>query len=87
MFGRRGIANGDFTNPRGIAVEPSTGRIFVSDASNARIQVFRGDDYTFVRTFGKPGREPGAFSGPAGLTFDMEGRVAVVEYGIHPNPF
>lgn len=38
-FGRRGIAAGQFTNPSGIAIELSTGHLFISDTNNSRIQV------------------------------------------------
>lgn len=39
-FGRKGPAEGEFSNPHGIIVERATGRIFVADTGNNRIQVF-----------------------------------------------
>ena len=38
-FGSNGSANGQFSNPRGIAVSPS-GNIYVADYSNKRVQIF-----------------------------------------------
>ncbi len=39
-FGSAGSANGQFNEPRGVAVSPVTGNIFVAEVGNARIQEF-----------------------------------------------
>ena len=39
QFGSNGSANGQFSNPRGIAVSPN-GNIYVADYSNCRVQIF-----------------------------------------------
>ena len=39
QFGSNGSANGQFSNPRGIAISPS-GNIYVADYSNKRVQIF-----------------------------------------------
>ena len=38
-FGSNGSANGQFSNPYGIAVSPN-GNIYVADYSNSRVQIF-----------------------------------------------
>ena len=39
QFGSNGSANGQFSNPRGIAISPN-GNIYVADYSNKRVQIF-----------------------------------------------
>ena len=39
QFGSNGSANGQFSNPRGIAISPN-GNIYVTDYSNKRVQIF-----------------------------------------------
>jgi DNA-binding beta-propeller fold protein YncE len=41
MWGRKGSGPGEFANPHGIIVDKATGRVFVADTSNNRIQVFK----------------------------------------------
>jgi DNA-binding beta-propeller fold protein YncE len=41
MWGRKGSGPGELANPRGIMVDKLTGRVFVADTGNNRIQVFR----------------------------------------------
>ena len=38
--GKRGSAPGEFVSPGGVAIEAKSGRIYVADASNKRIQIF-----------------------------------------------
>jgi DNA-binding beta-propeller fold protein YncE len=40
-FGGLGTGPGEFANPRGIMVDKVSGRVFVADTGNNRIQVFR----------------------------------------------
>ncbi len=48
--GNRGNGSLEFDWPRGIAVHPTTGEIFVADYNNDRIQVFNGADLSFSHT-------------------------------------
>ncbi len=63
-WGQKGDANGEFNEPTGIAL--SKEEIFVSDARNARIQVF---DYSgnFKRTFGHTGNKTEKLGRPMNL--------------------
>jgi DNA-binding beta-propeller fold protein YncE len=42
-WGSFGTGDGQFRNPFGVAVNPSTGDVFVADTGNSRIQVFAFD--------------------------------------------
>ena len=63
-WGAKGTQPGQFHDPTGIAV--SNGEIFISDARNARIQVF-DEDGAFKRQFGKRGTGPGELGRPMNL--------------------
>ena len=81
QFGVRGINAGQFSHPRGIAVNPATGYIYISDMKNNRIQVFKPDSDvpTYVHQFGAPGKNTGCFNLPAGLCFNKEGHLVVCD--------
>ena len=81
QFGVRGINAGQFSHPRGIAVNPATGYIYISDMKNNRIQVFKPDSDvpTYVHQFGAPGKNTGCFNLPAGLCFNREGQLVVCD--------
>lgn len=68
---------GRFYGPRDVAVDGS-GRVFVTDTGNKRIQVF-GPDGQFLLVLGGPGSEPGRFNEPVGLKFDGAGRLWVAD--------
>jgi DNA-binding beta-propeller fold protein YncE len=40
QFGSLGSANGQFTNPASVAIDPATHNIFVTDTGNHRVQIF-----------------------------------------------
>ena len=44
-IGTRGSSAGEFVGPKGVAVDPSSGKIYVADTGNARVQ----RDFPFVR--------------------------------------
>jgi signal transduction histidine kinase/sugar lactone lactonase YvrE len=42
-LGTRGSASGEFSGPKGVAVDPTSGRLFVADTGNGRVQRFTAD--------------------------------------------
>ena len=78
-WGTKGIGDGQFDRPGGIAID-SSGFIYVSDIVNNRIQKFTADGQ-FVTKWGSSGSGDGQFSGPMGLTVDPSGYVYVVDIG------
>jgi len=76
-FGTRGVGEGEFNLPRGVAVAPD-GTVYVVDSANFRVQAFDRDG-NFLHTFGSIGRQLGQFARPKGIATDPEGRVYVVD--------
>ncbi|MBS3909780.1 MAG: hypothetical protein KGZ93_09180 [Actinobacteria bacterium] len=74
-FGRPGSAKGEFLYPNGIAADNS-GKIFVSDSNNARVQVFAANG-EFLRLFAQPGGD--ALALPRGMALDGKGRLHIVD--------
>ena len=64
----RGIGSLEFHCPRGIAVHPTTGEIFVADYGNHRVQVFNGADLSFSHTI-----RHGNLKEPWDIAVDSEG--------------
>ena len=79
-FGERGSGNGQFDTPRHIACD-STGKVYVADSGNHRIQVFTAEG-KFLTVFG--GRGCGGGRGelcfPFGVAIDSSDRVYVGEH-------
>ena len=61
-FGKRGSGKGQFESPYGIACD-STGKVYVADSWNHRIQVFTAEG-KFLRMFGKCGTGRGEVNCP-----------------------
>jgi streptogramin lyase len=78
-FGSNGTGNGQFTNPWGIAVDPS-GNVWVSDTSANRIQKFNSKG-EYQCQIGSKGSGNGQFSSPRGLAADAAGNVWVADSG------
>lgn len=76
-IGKRGQNNGEFNFPLQAAVAPS-GKLYVVDSGNFRIQVFNADG-SFDTTFGSLGRYPGQFARPKGIATDSAGNIYVVD--------
>ena len=86
-FGKQG-SEGQFdhryttqNSPTGIACD-STGKVYVADNWNHRIQVFTGDG-EFLMKFGKRGFWRGELHTPAGIAVDTSDMVYVIELGNH----
>ena len=80
-FGSIGSANGQFNNPRDIAID-SQGLVYVADCDNYRIQKFSPVG-NFLAHFGCYGSCPGQLYYPYGITIDIAitGLVYICEYG------
>jgi len=76
-WGSYGTTDTMFNSPRGIAVDPSTNNILVSDTNNDRIQIFTatGGWITTWTTFG----EGDSFNKPNGIAVDSSGNVFIVD--------
>ncbi|HAK59476.1 MAG TPA: hypothetical protein DCO77_03700, partial [Nitrospiraceae bacterium] len=60
------------------AIDKRNGKVYVTDTSNFRVQVF-DQDGKFLMKVGGVGDTPGAFTRPKGLGIDSEGNVYVAD--------
>jgi len=79
--GEGGTGPGQFDEPSALEFSPQTGKLYVGDVFNNRVNVYNSDG-SFVNSFGSfggliPGR---AFFGPSGVTFDKEGSVYIGDF-------
>jgi DNA-binding beta-propeller fold protein YncE len=77
MFGKHGNGSGDFSKPRGIAVD-SDGHVYVADALFDAVQIFDKDGRLLL-AFGKTGRRNGHMILPAGLFIDEKDKIYVAD--------
>ncbi len=75
-----GSGNREFKNPRGIAIRPGTGELFVADTENNRVQVLNAAG-GFVRAFGGAGDFE--MLKPQGIAADSHLGVFVADTGNH----
>ncbi|MHC4508450.1 MAG: NHL repeat-containing protein [Planctomycetota bacterium] len=80
-WGSKGIGDGQFDSPEGIAVDKS-GNVYVCDRQNCRIQKFDSDG-RFLAKWGKEGSDDGEFHFPAAVAIDKEGNVYVADTDNH----
>lgn len=76
-FGSAGAEEGQLFKPTNIAADES-GRLYVSDTINCRIQIFDPTG-SMVGSFGKVGDGLGDFTRPKGVAVDPEGLIYVVD--------
>jgi DNA-binding beta-propeller fold protein YncE len=69
-IGSSGSGNGQFQFPQAMAINRSTGRIYVSDTSNNRVQIFDSSG-KFLGKWGSSGSGNGQFSDPAGIAINQ----------------
>lgn len=76
-YGSLGSSDGAFNSPRGVAVAPGSGHIFVADTLNDRVVELAGtgSSVSFVRSY------RAGFDGPHGVAVDSEGRIFVADTG------
>lgn len=84
QWGKHGSEPSEFNRPQSMAFDPE-GFLWVSDACNHRLQVFRcfSDRVELEAIYGKSGKAPGEFKYPQGITFDRQGNLLVAEWGNH----
>lgn len=89
-WGRRGEGYGQFWQPRDVAVSPDGKYVYVVDAGRSVVMQYRLDEKFCVKThcdnkpvqeWGGPGRGPGLFLNPTGLSVDSRGNVYVADEG------
>ena len=66
-----GSGPGQCDRPGGVAVDRSTGNVYVVDKGNSRVNAF-DESGSFLRTFGSPGTGNGQFSNPVGIAVDND---------------
>ena len=82
-LGGPGTGNGQFQDPTDVAVHTASGRIYVVDNDNNRIQVFDSTG-SFQLAWGTTGSGDGQFLGPSSIVINQStGDVYVVDTGNH----
>ena len=76
--GIAGSGNGQLVEPWGIAVNQSSGDVYVSDYGSDRVEEFSSTG-TFVASFGSKGSGPGQLNLPEGMAIDSGGDVWVAD--------
>ena len=80
--GTRGSGPLQLKHPVGIAVHPHSNKVYVTEASNTRLQILN-EDLTFCTTFGSKGSGNGQFQRLRDLSFDSTGNVYVADSENH----
>lgn len=80
-WGSQGSGDGQFFNPKGIAVDKA-GYIYMVDSGNHRVQKFDAQG-RFIAKWGSQGASPGQFQEPWGIAVDDEGHVYVADTWNH----
>ena len=78
--GGKGSGPLEFKYPRGVAIHPRTGKIYVADRNNHRIQVIN-DDFTYSHSIGSKGTALGQLYLPRGVALDSAGNIYICNRG------
>ncbi|XP_011409468.1 PREDICTED: E3 ubiquitin-protein ligase TRIM71-like, partial [Amphimedon queenslandica] len=70
-IGCKGNGKEQFNNPFGITIDENTGKVYVADLKNHRIQILNRD-YSFFDSFGSKGKALGQFKQPNGTALDSQ---------------
>jgi hypothetical protein len=79
-FGSSGTGNGQFHGLGGIATDPTTGDLYVSDTANNRVQEFTAAG-AFIAAVGSGGSGNSQFSAPIGVAVSSLGTLYVADSG------
>jgi len=79
QWGTQGTGNGQFNNPKDIAVSDSTGEVYVTELGLNRVQKFDSNG-GYITQWGTQGTGNGQFNKPAGIAV-VTGDVYVVDSG------
>jgi hypothetical protein len=80
VIGKKGNQPGEFDYPISITQQRTTGRYFISEWKNNRIQVL-DENFTHQMFVGEEGSEPGQLNYPWGVAVSEEGRLVVCDSG------
>ncbi len=72
-FGAAGSGDGEFSEPTGVAVNNSTGTVYVTDKGNDRVEYFSATG-TYEGQFAGDATPAGSFSSPEGIAVDNSGQ-------------
>lgn len=78
-LGQSGSLNGQFLQPKGLAVDENK-RLYVVDAGNNRIQIFSPEGI-FIRSWGGYGEGEGEFDNPSGVFSGPSGQLMITDSG------
>ncbi len=78
-IGAGGTADGQFQFVEDVAFD-SRGRLYVTDAVNANVQVFDKGTGKFIARFGGKGQGKDQFEKPEGIAIDKDGNIFVADY-------
>jgi len=79
QFGGTGSGSGQFKSPGGVAIDPASHNIVVTDCFNDRVQIFDSNG-TFLGQFGSTGFGDGQFRCPHSIAIDpINGEINVVD--------
>jgi sugar lactone lactonase YvrE len=79
VWGQTGTGPLEFNSPYGVAVDPVSHDIYVTERQNHRVQRLTSSGQ-FVMGWGVLGTDPGKFDGPIGIAADSAGNVYVVDH-------
>jgi DNA-binding beta-propeller fold protein YncE len=83
VWGEFGPRDGRLTSPEGVAIDPSSGNVYVADTGNNRIQVFTSNG-SIISKWGEYGTNDGMLRSPAGIAVDpSSGNVYVADKDNH----
>jgi DNA-binding beta-propeller fold protein YncE len=81
QFGSPGAGNGEFSAPNGVAIEQTSGDVYVADSGNNRVERFDSAG-TFTSKFDGSATPDGSFSSPSAVAIDQaSGDVYVADSG------
>ena len=78
QFDEKGSGNGKSNQPYGIAADPISGNLYVSEVANNRVQIFSLTG-GFIAAFGSPGSGAGQLSIPEGVAVAPSGGVYLAD--------